>query len=245
MRWTACPTWALPLVLGEDWLQDAWAGWRHWPDGRWRPMEGAGQDHARERRTRRPVVVAYEWAEWDAERFAAERERCGRAGTDERECAVVEERDGERPQDYRRRLYEARRAATHAVVAVVRPGGAQGTAGEYLRLCAREGAAPGWKSGAEERMAEALVALGAKAERQARVGRYRADFLLRGPRGRSAVEVDGRHWHTDAEGRRLAADKWRDEVLGAVGVRTIRVWADEVDADPEGAARRAVERHEA
>jgi very-short-patch-repair endonuclease len=63
----------------------------------------------------------------------------------------------------------------------------------------------------------------------------RLDFALRrADEGWLDVEVDGRRFHTDADGLRKLDDLWRDHQLRALGWRVIRFWVDELDRDLEG-----------
>jgi very-short-patch-repair endonuclease len=63
----------------------------------------------------------------------------------------------------------------------------------------------------------------------------RLDFALRrADEGWLDVEVDGRRFHTDADGLRKQDDLWRDHQLRALGWRVIRFWVDELDRDLEG-----------
>lgn len=151
--------------------------------------------------------------------------------------------EGEKDREYRNRLYRARRRCTHVVVAVAAEDALGRHSRQYLDACQGRKDTP-QGSGAEDAFAEAFRRRGTTVERQATVGRYRPDFLLRGARGDTAVEVDGWYWHREADGRRKAGDVWRDEVLAAAGVRTVRLDAAEVARDPDAAAEMAIQRHD-
>lgn len=79
---------------------------------------------------------------------------------------------------------------------------------------------------------EALTALRVSFVQEARVGRYRVDFLLQD--GRVAMEVDGDYWHRDAE-----KDRRRDAFLLGQGIRVVRIPASALMApDPVAVIRR-------
>lgn len=248
-------TWALRCALGtERWWEEVPKGWYQHVDGLWRRKGVQAQRTAEKRRTHRPLVVRYRVSEWDHHRFLARRRRAGRHGEQvacakrqqenvTQEVIIVICRLGEDDTGCRRMLYRARQQATHAVVAVVPDRGAGKRTEEYLKLCGTAGQQNPRVSGSEERLAEAFETLGVPVQRQARVGRYRLDFLIRGMEGDTDVEVDGRYWHTDEDGRRLPKDSWRDEVLAAVGIRTVRIWAEDVDRDPRQTAEQVMHRH--
>ena len=65
------------------------------------------------------------------------------------------------------------------------------------------------------------------------VGR-RLDFALFGRDDvKLDLEIDGRQWHSDMDGRRKVADHWRDHQLKSLGWRVRRFWVDELSKDME------------
>lgn len=247
-------TWALRDALdGERWWEKVPREWRQHVDGLWR-RKGAATATIAKKKVYRPLVVRFTESGWSLERFLAHRRRVGRR--DEQVAAAKVESDSEAVEVIvatcrrnendtacRRMLYRARQQATHAVVAVVPEHGPGRRTEEYLGLCAGGDRGKTQSSGSEERLAGAFKTLGVQVQRQAPVGRYRLDFLVRGVDGDTDIEVDGRYWHTDENGERLPEDHWRDEVLAAVGIRTVRVWAEDVNSDPKGAAEYAMQQH--
>ena len=248
-------TWALRCALGKErWWEEVPKDWHQYVDGLWRRKGVQAQRTAEKRKARRPLTVRYRVSEWDHDRFLVRRRRAGRHDEQvacakrqqeniKQEVIIVTCHPGENDIGCRRMLYRARRQATHAVVAVVPDKGAGKRTEEYLELCGTAGRQNPPISGSEERLAEAFEMLGVPAQRQAHVGRYRLDFLIRGMEGDTDVEVDGRYWHTDEDGRRLPEDSWRDEVLAAVGIRTVRIWAEDVDRDPKQTAEHVMQQH--
>jgi very-short-patch-repair endonuclease len=62
----------------------------------------------------------------------------------------------------------------------------------------------------------------------------RLDFALFGKGDMKLdVEVDGRRWHTDIDGKRKVSDIWRDHQLQSMGWKVLRFWVDELDKDME------------
>ena len=63
----------------------------------------------------------------------------------------------------------------------------------------------------------------------------RLDFALFGLKKEIKVdiEVDGRRWHTDIDGRRKTSDLWRDHQMKSMGWRVQRFWVDELNNDME------------
>ena len=63
----------------------------------------------------------------------------------------------------------------------------------------------------------------------------RLDFALFGLKKeiKINIEVDGRRWHTDIDGRRKTADLWRDHQMKSMGWRVQRFWVDELNKDME------------
>jgi very-short-patch-repair endonuclease len=87
---------------------------------------------------------------------------------------------------------------------------------------------------AERELAAALRRQGIRFRREASIGGGYTDLWI--PRGRLAVEVDGRHHH--GFGRQLARDIARSEKLCKRGISTVRFTNAEVLASPDHAARR-------
>ena len=253
--WQRFTTWALRDALGGNrWWERASSGWSQHVDGLWR-RRIAGAQTTTEKKVRRPLVVRYPESKWSLEQFLAHRRRVGRHDgrvteadinnqSEAAEVVVVICRSNDDDTACRRMLYRARQNATHAVVAVVPDRGAGKMTEQYLGLCAGAGRNEARTSGSEDRLAKAFETLGVDARRQVPVGRYRLDFFIRGTTGDTDVEVDGRYWHTDEDGKRLPADCWRDEVLASIGIRTVRVWAEDVYSDPRRCAERAMRQHE-
>ena len=248
-------TWALRGVLStERWWEEIHKGWYQHVDGLWRRKGLEAQRTAEKRKACRPLMVRYRVSEWDPNQFLARRRRAGKHdkqvvwakkqqedGT--QEVIIVTCHLGEDDTGCRRMLYRARQQATHAVVAIVPDRGTGKRTEEYLKLCGTAGQQNTRTSGSEELLAEAFETIGVPVQRQAPVGRYRLDFLIRGMEGDTDVEVDGRYWHTDEDGRRLPGDLWRDEVLAAVGIRTVRIWAEDIDKDPKQVAEHIMQQH--
>tara|TARA_R110002072_G_scaffold45140_4_gene125771 strand:- start:1025 stop:4048 length:3024 start_codon:yes stop_codon:yes gene_type:complete len=79
-----------------------------------------------------------------------------------------------------------------------------------------------------------LKARGLDPEPQFEIAGRRLDFALFGNTGvKLDLEIDGRHWHQDADGRRKMADHWRDHQLKSMGWRVRRFWVDELSKDME------------
>lgn len=63
----------------------------------------------------------------------------------------------------------------------------------------------------------------------------RLDFALFGSGDiKLDLEVDGRRWHADIDGKRKLSDLWRDHQLKGLGWRVRRFWVDELARDMEG-----------
>ncbi|MBB4349328.1 AAA domain-containing protein [Aliirhizobium cellulosilyticum] len=77
---------------------------------------------------------------------------------------------------------------------------------------------------------------------QHEVAGRRLDFALFG-RGniKLDLEVDGRHWHSDTDGKRKLADYWRDHQLQSLGWTVQRFWVDELERDLEKCIDRVAE----
>ncbi len=70
---------------------------------------------------------------------------------------------------------------------------------------------------------------------QFEVAGRRLDFALFGGDGIMLdLEVDGRHWHADTDGKRKLGDYWRDHQLKSLGWKVQRFWVDELAKDLEG-----------
>jgi very-short-patch-repair endonuclease len=76
---------------------------------------------------------------------------------------------------------------------------------------------------------------------QVRVCAYRVDFAMKrmGSRGRIAIELDGRTFHSSAE--QIERDKVRDRVLLACGWTTLRFSSREIMQDAVTCAKQAYE----
>lgn len=94
-------------------------------------------------------------------------------------------------------------------------------------------------SGWERKVFEALVERGLNPIPQFEVAGRRLDFALFGSGDiKLDLEVDGRHWHSDTDGKRKLADHWRDHQLKSLGWRVQRFWVDELDKDLKGCIER-------
>jgi very-short-patch-repair endonuclease len=85
----------------------------------------------------------------------------------------------------------------------------------------------------EERLFAAMRSRGLEPRPQYEIAGARLDFALFRGEVRLDVEVDGRTWHLDADGRRKATDLWRDHKLRALGWRVRRFWVFELRDDME------------
>jgi len=87
----------------------------------------------------------------------------------------------------------------------------------------------------ERRVFHALKKRGLDPEPQYEIAGRRLDFALFGKGGiRLDLEVDGRYWHMDIDGKRKMSDLWRDHQLKSLGWRVRRFWVDELANDMEG-----------
>ncbi|NEV15221.1 DUF559 domain-containing protein [Rhizobium sp. SEMIA 4088] len=74
---------------------------------------------------------------------------------------------------------------------------------------------------------------------QFEVAGRRLDFALFGSGDvKLDLEVDGRHWHADTDGKRKLGDYWRDHQLKSLGWKIQRFWVDELAQDLEGCIER-------
>lgn len=74
---------------------------------------------------------------------------------------------------------------------------------------------------------------------QFEVAGRRLDFALFGAGDiKLDLEIDGRLWHSDADGKRKLGDLWRDHQLMSIGWRVRRFWVDELARDLEGCIER-------
>lgn len=91
----------------------------------------------------------------------------------------------------------------------------------------------------EWRVFNALKDKGLEPIPQFEIAGRRLDFALFG-RGeiKLDLEIDGRHWHADTDGKRKLADHWRDKQLQSLGWRVQRFWVDELEKDLEGCIER-------
>lgn len=87
----------------------------------------------------------------------------------------------------------------------------------------------------ERRVFHALRGIGLDPIPQYEIAGRRLDFALFGASGiKLDLEVDGRLWHEDSQGRRKVSDHWRDHQLKSLGWRVRRFWVDELSKDMEG-----------
>ena len=125
-------------------------------------------------------------------------------------CIIVGDLDAARRSEIR----HLRRLAEHAT----RPANTIGAAMDSV-----------W----EERLYGALKRRGRDPHPQYEIGRRRLDFALFANDIKLDVEVDGRVWHTDADGNRKVADILRDREMIARGWKVRRFWVSELDRDME------------
>jgi very-short-patch-repair endonuclease len=86
----------------------------------------------------------------------------------------------------------------------------------------------------ERRVFHALRDRGLDPKPQHEIAGRRLDFALFGRNGiKLDLEIDGRHWHQDTDGRRKMSDYWRDHQLQSLGWRVRRFWVDELSKDME------------
>lgn len=85
----------------------------------------------------------------------------------------------------------------------------------------------------ESRLGAALRDRGLKPHGQYPVLGRRLDFALFKGDVKLDVEVDGRRWHLDADGRRKTDDVFRDFQLHSAGWKVLRFWVDTLDRDME------------
>jgi very-short-patch-repair endonuclease len=89
---------------------------------------------------------------------------------------------------------------------------------------------------------EALKRRGLNPIPQFEVAGRRLDFALFGSGDiKLDLEVDGRHWHADTDGKRKLADYWRDHQLRSLGWKVQRFWVDELERDLEKCIERVAE----
>ena len=87
----------------------------------------------------------------------------------------------------------------------------------------------------ERRVFYALKERGLDPQPQFEVAGRRLDFALFGNSDvKLDLEIDGRFWHQDTDGRRKMSDHWRDQQLRSFGWRVRRFWVDELSKDMEG-----------
>ncbi|ASJ60590.1 hypothetical protein SMB554_16185 [Sinorhizobium meliloti] len=81
----------------------------------------------------------------------------------------------------------------------------------------------------EHAVYHALKAKGLEPIAQYEIAGRRLDFALFGAGDiKLDLEVDGRRWHADMDGKRKLADHWRDQQLKSMGWRVRRFWVDEL-----------------
>lgn len=86
----------------------------------------------------------------------------------------------------------------------------------------------------ERRLYDAMRSRGMDPKPQYEIAGRRLDFALFRGDVSLDVEVDGRHWHQDADGNRKLDDHWRDHQLRSLGWRVRRFWVDELHNDLGG-----------
>lgn len=84
----------------------------------------------------------------------------------------------------------------------------------------------------ERRVFHALRERGYKPIPQFEEAGRRLDFALFGAGDiKLDLEIDGRYWHSDIDGKRKISDLWRDKQLQSLGWRVQRFWVDELAAN--------------
>lgn len=243
------------VIGGKNWWEKVHVDWYRYADGLWRRRDGLAAAQTSARIEFRPLVLRVSASEWNLDRFLSMRRRLGKRdddvateldswGNKSPDVIVMTFRPNADDMECRREIYRARHRARHAVVAIVPEGGVGKRTEEYLALCTGPKRTNVRTSKTEDRLADAFGRRGIIFERQVPVGRFYLDFLIRGGNWDSAAEVDGRYWHTDEYGNRKQDDLWRDKVLTAVGIRTVRIWADEVYANSDRAVDLVLRIHE-
>jgi very-short-patch-repair endonuclease len=107
----------------------------------------------------------------------------------------------------------------------------------HIRNLARQATTPfsppraAFDSEWERRLDTAMRRRGLQANPQYPVGRKYLDFALFGDGVKLDVEVDGRAFHTDADGNRKISDRLRDKELIARGWKVRRFWVSELYYD--------------
>lgn len=111
-------------------------------------------------------------------------------------------------------------------------------------LLARRRTAPagpaGFESPWEERLHRALAARGVQTIAQYPVAGRRLDLALLSDAVKLDIEVDGDRYHRDPDGRRKAADLWRDHQLRALGWRVVRFWVYELRENMDECVERVI-----
>lgn len=114
----------------------------------------------------------------------------------------------------------------------------------HIRNLARRATRPvalreGYDSQWERRLHEALKAKGIEAIPQYPVAGRFLDLAVFGPDGQKIdVEVDGKTWHMDPDGRRKVSDLSRDRQLRALGWIVQRFWVHELSENMEACVER-------
>ncbi len=86
----------------------------------------------------------------------------------------------------------------------------------------------------EHTVYHALKERGLEPVPQFEIAGRRLDFALFGAGDiKLDLEVDGRRWHSDVDGKRKLADHWRDQQLKSMGWRVRRFWVDELATNLE------------
>lgn len=96
----------------------------------------------------------------------------------------------------------------------------------------------GFESPWEEKLWRALAARGVETIPQYPIAGRRLDLALLTDTVRLDIEVDGDRFHRDPDGRRKAADLWRDHQLQALGWQVVRFWVYELRENMDGCVER-------
>jgi len=111
-----------------------------------------------------------------------------------------------------------------------------GALGRLARRATQPARRPGetvFDSDWERRVDHALRTRGLDPVPQYEIAGRRLDFALFAGDVKLDLEVDGRRWHLDQDGRRKPSDIWRDAQMSALGWRIRRFWVDEIAEDME------------
>ncbi len=106
---------------------------------------------------------------------------------------------------------------------------------------------PRYESVWEQRLDEALHAVGIKTECQYPIAGRRLDLAVLKPKIKLDIEVDGETYHRAPDGGRKPDDLWRDHQLRAIGWSICRFWVYELREDMDGCVQkvqRILEEHD-